>query len=62
MGRLERRVEQNLIARLGQTIAEVDVFDRRPRESFIEPADLPKGVLSNSAESGPERPRPVSAV
>src|SRR5579862_6896351 len=51
------RLERDAAAGDVETIAEVDVFDRRPPEPFVEAADAMKRRGAHRAEAAPERHR-----
>ncbi len=48
-------IQTDSIPALRQPIAKLDVFHRRTRERFIEPADRTQHLRSNRAEARPER-------
>lgn len=60
---LDGRVELDATAGIGETHAEIDVFDRRSRKPLlVETAARFEGISPHRAESGPEgcrRPRPL---
>jgi hypothetical protein len=54
MGYLDRRVQVNAVAGLFQAVPEFYVFNRGPRESFIQPPHIEKDPPPNRAASAPE--------